>query len=198
MTTQYMHSNPLNQHNAPLAVSSKDAQGLNNGTGNMYQGQGGRAFPQSGGGATQFYSAKLDGPENAFAHGSYAPVTVGYNSLTRGGRRRGRSGRKNGSAKRKYRNSSKKCDCDIITGVGGRRRSHRRSRNRVCHIKNCKCICHTRYGSRKVKQHGGNAGYGNAGYSIAGPNTGINKDNSALANPAPHSAYNSCHPVAQL
>lgn len=195
-SSQYMRSNPLNQHNAPLAVSSKDGQGLNNGTGNMYQGQGGRAFPQSGGGMSQFYSAKLDGPESAIARGSYAPVAVGYNSLTRGGRRRGRSGRKNGSAKRKHRKSNKKCDCDIVTGVGGRRRSRSRSRSRICHIKNCKCICHTLSGSRKVKQHGGNGGYGNAAYSIAGPNTGITKDNLALANPPPYTAYNSCHPVA--
>lgn len=193
-SSQYMRSNPLNEHNAPLSFSSKDIQGQNTGTGNMYQGQGGRAFPQSGGGATQFYSAKLDGPENAFARGSYAPVTVGYNSITRGGGRRRRSGRKKGSTKRKHRKSSKKCHCDIITGVGG----HHRSRNRTCHIKNCKCICHSRSRSRsrKLKQHGGNGGYGNAAYSIAGPNTGIDKFSSALANPAPHSAYNSCHPVA--
>ncbi len=194
-SSQYMRSNPLNQHNAPLAVSSKDIQGLNNGTGNMYQGQGGRAFPQSGGGMSQYYSANPGGPESAFARGSYSPVTVGYNSLTRGGRRRGRSGRKNGSTKRKHRKSNKKCDCDIVTGVGGKRRS----RTRICRIKNCKCICHSmsrsRSRSRKVKQHGGNGGYGNAGYSIAGPNVDI-KGNLALANPPPHTAYNSCHPVA--
>lgn len=192
-STQYMRSNPLNQHNAPLAVSSKDGQGLNNGTGNMYQGQGGRAFPQSGGGMSQFYSANPGGPENAFARGSYSPVVVGSNSLTRGGRRRGRSGRKNGSTKRKHCKSNKKCNC-IINRISSRHRS----RSRTCHNKNCKCICHARFRSRsqKVKQHGGNGGYGNAAYSIAGPNTGINKDNLALANPAPHTAYNSCHPVA--
>jgi len=173
MSFQYIRSNPLNQHNAPLAVSSKDVQGLNNGTGNMYQGQGGRAFPQSGGGMSQFHSFAGGGPDNAYARGSYAPVTVGYNSTIRGG------GGKRGS-KRKQRKS----------------RTRRRTRSRIYHIKKCKCPCHHSR-CRKVRQHGGNGGaaYGNAAYSIAGPNTGIDKYSSALANPAPHSAYNSCHPV---
>jgi hypothetical protein len=187
--SKYMNSNPLNQHNAPLAVSSKDIQGLNTGTGNMYQGQGGRAFVQGGGGASQFYSADIAGPQNAYARGSYHPVTIGSNAVvTRGGRRR-----RNTGSKRKHRRSSKKCKCDIITGVGGRRRHRSHSRSRTCHIKNCKCICHSRSHSRsrRVKQRGGNAGY-----SIAGPDTGINKFSSALANPASHTAYNSCHPVA--
>jgi len=193
MSFQYMRSNPLNQHNAPLAVSSKDVQGLNNGTGNMYQGQGGRAFPQSGGGMSQFHSFAGGGPDNAYARGSYAPVTVGYNSTTRGGGKRG--------SKRKQRKSSKKCNCYNITGLGGgrgrsRNRRRTRTRTRICDIKTCKCSCHHSR-CRKVRQHGGNGGaaYGNAAYSIAGPNTGITKDNLALANPAPHSAYNSCHPV---
>ncbi len=176
--SQYMNSNPLNQHNAPLAVSSKDIQGQNTGTGNMYQGQGGRAFVQGGGGASQFYSADIAGPQNAYARGSYHPVSIGSNAVvTRGGRRRRSTG-----SKRKHRRSSKKCKCDIITGVGGRRRNH---------SKKCKCRSRSRSRSRRVKQHGGNAAY-----SIAGPDTGIDKYSSALANPAPHSAYNSCHPVA--
>ena len=182
--SQYMNSNPLNQHNAPLAVSSKDIQGQNTGTGNMYQGQGGRAFVQGGGSASQFYSADIAGPQNAYARGSYHPVSIGSNAgVTRGGRRRRSTG-----SKRKHRRSSKKCNCDIITGVGGRRKNY---------SKKCKCRSHSRSHSRsrsrsrRVKQHGGNAAY-----SIAGPDTGINKFSSALANPAPHSAYNSCHPVA--
>lgn len=179
MTSQYMHSNPLNEHNAPLAVSSKSIQGLNTGTGNMYQGQGGRAFPQSGGGMSQYHSFAGAGPENAYARGSYAPVTVGYNSITRGGGRRRRSSRIHKCAKCKYGRRGaktyrgKKCNC-----------KHSRSRSRS----------HSR--SRRVKQQGGNGGYANAAYSIAGPGTGIDKFSSALANPAPHSAYNSCHPVA--
>ena len=195
MSLQYMRSNPLNQHNAPLAVSSKDIQGHNTGTGNMYQGQGGRAFIQGGGGASQYYSANVGGPNNAFANGSYAPVTVGSNSMTKGGSRRGR-GRGSGS-KRKQRKTSKKCKCDIVTGVGGRRGRGSRSRScsHTCHIKNCKCACHHSR-SRRVKQHGGSGFYANAAYSIGGANTGINKFSSALASPAPYSAYNSCHPVA--
>lgn len=197
MSLQYMRSNPLNQHNAPLAVSSKDIQGQNTGTGNMYQGQGGRAFIQGGGGATEYYSANVGGANNAFANGSYAPVTVGSNSTTKGGSRRGRSRGRGSGSKRKQRKTSKKCKCDIITGVGGRRGrgSRSRSRGRTCHIKNCKCSCHHSR-SRRVKQHGGSGSYANAAYSIGGANTGIDKFSSALANPAPYSAYNSCHPVA--
>jgi hypothetical protein len=191
MTLQYMRSNPGNEHNAGLAVSSKDIQGQNNGTGNMYQGQGGRAFVQGGGGVSQFHSFNGDGEANAYARGSYAPVTVGYNSITRGGRRRGRGS----GSKRKLRRKTKKCKCDIFTGFGGRRRG-----KSMCNKKNCKCR-RSRVGSRsrRIKQQGGSGiggGFANAAYSIGGANTGVGRETTALANPAPYTAYNSCHPVA--
>ena len=44
----YLRSNPLAEHNSGIALSSKDVP--QNGTGNMYDGQGGRAFVQGGGG----------------------------------------------------------------------------------------------------------------------------------------------------
>ena len=189
-----MRSNPGNEHNAGLAVSSKDIQGQNNGTGNMYPGQGGRAFVQGGGGVSQFHSFNGDGEANAYARGSYAPVTVGCNSITRGGGRRRGRGRGSGS-KRKLRRKTKKCKCDIFTGFGGRRRS-----KSMCNKKNCKCL-RSRSGSRsrRIKQQGGSGigvGFANAAYSIGGANTGVGRETTALANPAPYTAYNSCHPVA--
>jgi hypothetical protein len=45
---------------------------------------------------------------------------------------------------------------------------------------------------RKSQSGGSNA---NAAYSIAGPGTGVTPSTTALANPAPYTAYNSCHPV---
>ena len=190
-SSEYLRSNPLAEHNSGIALSSKEVPITGGSSGNMYQGQGGRAFVQGGGGMSQYHSFDGGNVDSTYARGSYAPVTVGHNSVTSGGsRRRGRS-------RRKLMRPGKKCSCCIF---GGSRR-HRCSRK--CHVKNCHCICHSksrsrsrsRSGTRRVKQSGG-SGFANAAYSIAGPGTGIDKYSSALANPAPHSAYNSCHPVA--
>lgn len=190
--SQYLNSNPLAEHNAGIALSSKDIPVAQGGaTGNMYQGQGGRAFVQGGGGMSQFHSFDGGNTDTAYARGSYAPVTVGYNSVTKGGRRR-----------RSVRKGHKKCGCDIVTGVGGSRR-HRHSRK--CHLRNCRSRnCRSRYcRSRKVlrrsrsnrkSQRGGS--FANAAYSIAGPDSGVTPSTTALANPAPYTAYNSCHPVS--
>lgn len=185
MSLQYMRSNPLAEHNSGIALSSKELPPQAGGTGNMYHGQGGRAFIQGGGGVSTFYSSDVGNPQNTYANGSYAPVTVGCNSVTRGGRRR-RSG-----SKRKLRRSCKTMrkknhtcrikNCRCLCGT--------------CHIKKCKCSCHSRSRSRKYKQQGG-SGFANAAYSIGGANTGVGRETSALANPAPYTAYNSCHPVA--
>ncbi len=199
MSSEYLRSNPLAEHNSGIALSSKETPPPQaGGTGNMYQGQGGRAFVQGGGGMSQYHSFADDGQDKSYAHGSYAPVTVGCNSVTRGGRRRRGSG-----SKRKLRRSCKtmrkgsrtcrikNCKCCCYT----------------CHIKKCKCTCHSRSrsrsrsrshsrsNSRKYKQQGG-SGFANAAYSIGGADTGVGRDTSALANPAPYTAYNSCHPVA--
>ena len=195
MSSEYLRSNPLAEHNSGIALSSKDLPPPQaGGTGNMYQGQGGRAFVQGGGGMSQYHSFAGDGPDNAYARGSYAPVTVGYNSVTHGGRRRGSGSMRKLRRKTKTKRS-KKCNCDIVTGFGGRSRGYKRK----CHIKKCKCSCHSRSRSRsrsrKYKQQGG-SGFANAAYSIGGADTGVGRDTSALANPAPYTAYNSCHPVA--
>ena len=168
-----MNSNPLAEHNAGIALSSKQIPVGGGGTGNMYQGQAGRAFVQGGGG----------NQDSTYARGSYAPVSVGYNSVTRGGG----GGRRKRSTKRKVRKTgrrNKKCGCDIVTGFGGRR-SRRSSA--------CRCKCKARRSSRKqMSQSGGS----NAAYSIAGPGTVVGPGTTALANPAPYTAYNSCHPVS--
>ena len=200
-SSEYLHSNPLAEHNAGIALSSKEVPITGGSSGNMYQGQGGRAFVQGGGGMSQFHSFDGGNVDSMFARGSYAPVTVGHNSVTSGGsRRRGRGrgrgrGRSRGRSRRKLMRPGKKCSCILFGG------SRRYRRSRKCHIKNCHCICHSRprSGTRRVNQSGGNggsSGFANAAYSIAGPGTGIDKYSSALANPAPHSAYNSCYPVA--
>ena len=194
MSSEYLRSNPLAEHNSGIALSSKELPPSQaGGTGNMYQGQGGRAFVQGGGGMSQYHSFAGDGPDNAYARGSYAPVTVGYNSVTRGGRRRG-SGSKRKLRRKTKTKRSKKCNCDIVTGFGGRSRGYKRK----CHIKKCKCSCHSRSRSRsrKYKQQGGGNGFANAAYSIGGADTEVGRETIALANPAPYTAYNSCHPVA--
>ena len=190
-SSQYLHSNPLAEHNSGIALSSKEVPVPVGGTGNMYMGQGGRAFVQGGGGASQFYSSDVGNPANAHAHGSYAPVTVGSNSVTRGGgKRKGRKGRNVGKSVR----GKKKCDCDIVTGFGGRKRRS----SRTCRMRNSKCkSCRNKRmsrgrGRRRMQQYGGS----NAAYSIAGAVTDVTRSTTALANPAPYTAYNSCHPVA--
>jgi hypothetical protein len=193
-----MNSNPLAEHNAGIALSSKQIP-VGGGTGNMYQGQAGRAFVQGGGSMSQFHSFDGGNADSAYARGSYAPVTVGYNSVASGG---GRSRRRNGgSSKRKVRKTgqrNKKRGCDIVTGFGGSRR------RRCC--KTCRKRMMKRYADSRKRnsQRGGGWGapYGssvasgvNAGYSIGGAGTGVTPSTIALANPAAPTAYNSCHPV---
>jgi len=104
-------------------------------------------------------------------------------------------------------NGKKKCNCDIVTGFGGgRRRSHKIT----CHLHNkhsytlgCKCkacrnkrISHRRRRTTSRRRHSQHGGNGNAAYSVAGMGTDVNRNMTALANPAPYTAYNSCHPVA--
>jgi hypothetical protein len=171
-SSQYLHSNPLAEHNSGIALSSKQVPAPVGGTGNMYMGQAGREFVQGGGGASQFYSSDVGNPANAHAHGSYAPVTVGSNSVTSGGGKK-RSGRKVCKSVRGKKKCGKIC-------------------NSKCKSRRNKRISHRRRGSRRLRQYGGS----NAAYSIAGAATDVTRSTTALANPAPYTAYNSCHPVA--
>lgn len=200
--SQYMNSNPLAEHNAGIALSSKQIPvGGGGATGNMYQGQAGRAFVQGGGGMSQFHSFDGGNQDSAYARGSYAPVSVGYNSVTSGGGSRRKRSSKSKRKVRKTGRRNKKCDCDIVTGFGGfrSRRAARAGRSRAC--RRCKSC---RRGRKQRSQSGGGWGapYGssaasgvNAGYSIGGPGTGVTPSTVALANPAAPTAYNSCHPV---
>ena len=197
--SQYMNSNPLAEHNAGIALSNKDVLLQHGATGNMYQGQAGRAFIQGGGGMSQFHSFDGGNTDSAYARGSYAPVSVGYNSVTSGG---GRSRSRKRSNKRKVRKTgrrNKKRGCDIVTGFGGSRRCRC---CKTCHKRRMKRFAHSR---KRMSQSGGGWGapYGssaasgvNAGYSIGGAGGGVTPDTIALANPAAPTAYNSCHPVS--
>ena len=202
--SKYMNSNPLSEHNAGIALSSKQIPvGGGGATGNMYQGQAGRAFVQGGGGMSQFHSFDGGNTDSAYARGSYAPVSVGYNSVTSGGGGGSRSRKRSNKRKsRKTGRRNKKRGCDIVTGFGG---SHSRRRYRcckTCHKRLMKRFAHSR---KRVSQRGGGWGapYGssaasgvNAGYSIGGAGGGVTPDTIALANPAAPTAYNSCHPVS--
>lgn len=185
--SEYLRSNPLAEHNSGIALSSKDIPQNAGSSGNMYQGQAGRAFVQGGGGMSQFHSFDGGNVDSAYARGSYAPVTVGYNSVTQAGGRsrsrgRGRSGRRR----------CKKCKCDIITGVGGKSRYRSKSRSKTLKRKMKRCRCH-RSRHARGRQYGGSGGFfGNAAYSVAGSGTGVGPSTTALANPAPVTAYNSC------
>ena len=198
--SQYMNSNPLAEHNPGIALSSKQIPVGGGGTGNMYQGQAGRAFVQGGGGMSQFHSFDGGNQDSAHARGSYAPVTVGYNSVTSGGgSRRKRSNKSKSKSKRKIRKTgrrNKKCNCDIVTGFGGRRSSRRMRTCRRC--KSCRSSRNhkSQSGGGWGAPYGSSAASGvNAGYSIGGAGTGVTPSTIALANPAAPTAYNSCHPV---
>ena len=52
-----------------------------------------------------------------------------------------------------------------------------------------RCRCHRNHYTHS-RQHGGS--YGNAAYSVAGMGTEVGPSTTALANPAPITAYNSC------
>lgn len=193
----YLRSNPLAEHNSGIALSSTQIP-QNAGTGNMYPGQAGRAFVQGGGSASQYYSFNPGNSDTDSAHarGSYAPVSVGLNSVATGGRSRSRSRSRSRRYKKKtatYRRRSmkcKKCKCDIIIGSNGVRRHSRFCKHKCCN-KSCKNA-----NTRRNRQTGGSSTFANAAYSIAGPGTEVTRETTALANPAPHTAYNSCHPVA--
>ena len=198
----YLRSNPLAEHNSGIALSSKEIP-QNTGTGNMYQGQAGREFVQGGGSASQYYSVHADtnAPvgETAHARGSYLPVSVGSNSVATGGRSRsrsrGRSYKKKTATYRRHRRSTKckKCKCDIIITGSGVRRHSRFCRHKCCNKSLKKSNTQRR---RQYAQSGGSAAFANAAYSIGGAGTEVTRDTTALANPAPYTAYNSCHPVA--
>ena len=76
----------------------------------------------------------------------------------------------------------KKCKCYIIITGGGVRRHSRFCKHKCCNKK-----------VRKTKR--GGSMFANAAYSVAGSGTEVGPSTTALANPAPYTAYNSCHTV---
>ena len=144
----------------------------------------------------RFYSFNpgANDADSVHARGSYAPVTVGMNSVATcgggGSTRRKKSASRRRSRNRRRLTKCKKCKCDIIIGVGGTRRH-----TRFCKHKCCKKN-KTRGGRRvSFRQQGGSGSFANAAYSIGGSGTDVGPSTTALANPAPYTAYNSCHPV---
>ena len=204
---EYLKANPLAEHNSGIALSSNQVP--TGGTGNMYDGQAGRAFVQGGGNGGSFYG--FGGVENGekYANGSYAPVLVGSNAdanalsptlrISGGGAgSRKRRNTKKGSKKqsRRYKRGYKK-----YKGTARRSRSHN-SRGRFRGRRYMKTLR-----KKVLNQHGGDGsgmvvGWGapngsslseaNAAYSIGG---NVSPQMTALANPAQPTAYNSCHPV---
>lgn len=196
----YLRSNPLAEHNAGIALSSKDVPQNAGGTGNMYQGQAGRAFVQNGGGMSQFHSFDGGNVDSAYARGSYAPVTVGYNSVTQGGGRGSKKGKRGTRSRSRSRSRSRKCKmckCDIVTGVGGRSRSKSKSKSKTLRRKMKRCRCHRNLYNAHTRQHGGGVILGNAAYSTGGSLTEVGPSTTALANPTPITAYNSCSTAPQ-
>lgn len=198
----YLPMNPLAEHNANIAMSSKQVP--MSGTGNFYNGVGGRTFTQGGGGGGGlYYGSNVGEPGSEYARGTYSPVVIGNQANASspasvkfsGG---GRGGGKSKMTKRKSRKYS-------------RSRKHSMLKSRKMKTLRRKLIMR-KYQQQQQKQqrrqqHGGAAaggemvvGWGaangssvpsgpNAAYSVGGT---VTAQTTALANPAQITAYNSC------
>jgi hypothetical protein len=207
----YLKANPLAEHNSGIALSSNQIP--TGGSGNMYDGQAGRAFVQGGGNGGSYYG--FGGVENGekYANGSYAPVLVGSNAdanalspslrISGGGAgSRKKRNTKKGSKKQshRYKRNYKK-----YKGAGSRSRSRSRTHNNKGRFRGRRYMKTLR--NKVLNQHGGDGsgmvvGWGapngsslsepNAAYSIGGT---VSPQTTALATPAQPTHYNSCHPV---
>ena len=191
--------NPLAEHNANIAMSSKEVPIT--GTGNLYGGVGGRTFTQGGGGGGGgglYYGSTVGETGTEYARGTYLPVAIGNNanasspaSVKFSG---GSSSRKRKMTKRKNRKYS-------------RSRKHSMLKSRKMKTLRRKLIMRKYQQQQRRQQHGGAAaggemvvGWGaangssvpsgpNAAYSVGGT---VTAQTTALANPAQITAYNSC------
>ncbi len=194
--------NPLAEHNANIAMSSKEVPIT--GTGNLYGGVGGRTFTQGGGGGGGgglYYGSNLGEPGTEYARGTYSPVAIGNNAnasspasvkFSVGGKRK--------MTKRKSRYNRKY----------SRSRKHSMMKTRKMKSLRRKLIMRKykqQQRQQQRQQHGGAAaggemvvGWGaangssvpsgpNAAYSVGGT---VTPQTTALANPAQITAYNSC------
>ena len=195
----YLQMNPLAEHNANIAMSSKEVPIT--GTGNLYGGVGGRTFTQGGGGGGSgglYYGSTVGETGTEYARGTYLPVAIGNNanasspaSVKFSG---GSSSRKRKMTKRKNRKYS-------------RSRKHSMLKSRKMKTLRRKLIMRKYQQQQRRQQHGGAAaggemvvGWGaangssvpsgpNAAYSVGGT---VTAQTTALANPAQITAYNSC------
>lgn len=203
----YLKSNPLAEHNSGIALSSNQLP--TGGSGNMYNGQAGRAFVQGGGNGGSYYG--YNGVENGaeYTRGAYAPIVVGSNAnadalsptlrISGGGSAsRKKRNMKKGSKKqsRRYKRSYRK-----YKGAGSRTRSHNnkgrfRGRRYMKTLRNKVLNQHGGDGSGMVvgwgAPNGSSLSEPNAAYSIGGT---VSPQTTALATPAQPTHYNSCHPV---
>jgi hypothetical protein len=194
--------NPLAEHNANIAMSSKEVPIT--GTGNLYGGVGGRTFTQGGGGGGGgglYYGPNLGETGTEYARGTYLPVAIGNNAnasspasvkFSVGGKRK--------MTKRKSRYNRKY----------SRSRKHSMMKTRKMKSLRRKLIMRKykqQQRQQQRQQHGGAAaggemvvGWGaangssvpsgpNAAYSVGGT---VTPQTTALANPAQITAYNSC------
>ena len=99
---EYLKANPLAEHNSGIALSSNQIP--TGGSGNMYDGQAGRAFVQGGGNGGSYYGFNGGEYGAKYANRSYAPVLVGSNAdanaLSPGLRISGGASRKKRNTKR--------------------------------------------------------------------------------------------------
>ena len=197
--SNYLQMNPLAEHNANIAMSSKEVPIT--GTGNLYGGVGGRTFTQGGGGGGGgglYYGSTVGETGTEYARGTYLPVAIGNNanasspaSVKFSG---GSSSRKRKMTKRKNRKYS-------------RSRKHSMLKSRKMKTLRRKLIMRKYQQQQRRQQHGGAAaggemvvGWGaangssvpsgpNAAYSVGGT---VTAQTTALANPSQITAYNSC------
>jgi len=162
-----MNSNPLAEHNAGIALSSKQIPVGGGGTGNMYQGQAGRAFVQGGGGSRRRKRSNKSKSKRKVRKTGRRNKKCGCDIVTGFGGLR---------SSRRMRTCRRCKSCR-------RSRKHRSQRK-------------SQSGGGWGAPYGSSAASGvNAGYSIGGAGTGVTPSTIALANPAAPTAYNSCHPV---
>lgn len=189
-----MTSNPFAEHNAALTFSSTVVPG--GGTGNLHPGPAGHALQGGGGGGTFYgYNAgniNPNDPSISYARGSYAPLQISHNAnmMQNGGytypllHTKSKPKPKSKSKSNKKSKSRSKSNGVIYGGARSRRKV-----NMKYYVKSRRMRKLLKKRNKSMK--GGN--YPNAAYSVAG--TTLHPNDSALANPAPIQAYNSCHPL---
>ena len=216
----YLQMNPLAEHNANIAMSSKEVPIT--GTGNLYGGVGGRTFTQGGGGGGGgglYYGSTVGETGTEYARGTYLPVAIGNNanasspaSVKFSG---GSSSRKRKMTKRKNRKYSRSRKHSMLKSrkmktlrrkliMRKYQQQQRRQQQQQEHQEQQE---QQQQQQQRRQQHGGAAaggemvvGWGAAnGSSVpSGPNAAysvggtVTAQTTALANPSQITAYNSC------